>query len=83
MRAASRYIEPTLAAEEESTQPQRHEQQAARALGLRETPVLGEEAEVATDVLGEEPAAVRRAPDVDDLGAGLEQHTPAGLARKR
>ena len=39
--------------------------------------MLGEEAQVAANVLLEEAPAVGRTADVDDLGAGKEEHAPA------
>ena len=50
-RAPSRYRAPALAAEDEPAQPQRPEQQQARALGLAHAAVLGEEAQDPAQVL--------------------------------
>src|SRR2546426_275067 len=60
-----------LAAQDGCAQPQRTEQKAAHALRLAQTPVLGEPAQVAAQVLDVEAAAVRGAADVDDLGTGI------------
>src|SRR5437763_860931 len=48
------------------------------ALGLGRAAVLGEEAELAAQVLDVHPPAVRRAADVGELGLGIEPDLPAG-----
>src|SRR5207244_2502909 len=53
-----------LTAERRTAQPQGDEQQPARTLCLPEPAMLGEEAEVARDLLDEEASAVRGAADV-------------------
>ena len=69
-----------IAAEEQPAQARGGAQQLPRALGVGVAVVLGEEAEVAADVLAEHPAAVRGAADVHALGAREEDHLPARLA---
>src|SRR5262245_26817082 len=62
-----------LPPEHEPTQPQRPEQQNPSPLGVADPAVLREVAQDPAQVLDTELPAVRRAPDVRDLGAGEEQ----------
>ena len=71
-----------LAAEEQPAQAAARAQQPPRALGVGVAAVLGEEAEVAADVLAEHAAAVRGAADVHALGAG-KKTTFQPASRKR
>ena len=72
---------PTLVAEQPRAQPQRPAEQPPRPLGVANAAVLGEEPQVAADVLAEHPAAVRGAADVHALGAGEEAAPSSRPAR--
>ncbi len=69
-----------LSAEDESAQPKRDEQQAARPFRHPRSSMLPEEEQVAAEVLAVETPAVRSAAHVDALCAGEEHDLPAGLA---
>src|SRR3954469_25842344 len=75
---------PTRAAERDRPQPHRGEQEAPCALGVALGAVFGEEAQMTAQLLAVHRAPVlrgRRAADVDELRAGVEQHLPARLPK--
>ena len=65
------------------THAQRHEQQAPQPLGFLRPAMLVEVPQLAAKILDVQPAPVRCAPDMHDLGAGVEPHLPAGTAEAR
>ncbi len=66
-----------LAGEEPAAHAQRGEQQPPASLGGLRPPVLGEEQQVAAEVLPVQTASVRGAADVDALGSREEEDLPA------
>src|SRR6185437_8955822 len=64
------------AAERERPQPERPQEEPPEALGLTPPPVLVEEPDLAAQVLDVQPAAVRRAAHVHDLGLRGEEDAP-------
>ena len=78
--APSRYMPAPLAADEHAAQAQRDEEQPARALRVRVAAVLAEEAELAAQVLDEQPALVRGRVHVRRAGAGEEERPSSPAA---
>src|SRR5262245_14575941 len=73
-----------LAAEDEPTEAQPGEEDASSPICRPPPAVLGQEPEVALDLLPEERRGLRppaRAADVHRLGIGIEQRLPPGLAQ--
>src|SRR5919106_325270 len=70
---------PALAAKEKAAQPEREPQKAPRTLRAPLTAMLRQEAEVAAQVLAEEPPRMRGAAHVHALRSGEEDDLPAGL----
>src|SRR5216117_2701206 len=68
-----------FAADDEAAQSQGHEQQPPGALGVGDSAVLAQEAQLAAQVLDEQAPLVARRVDVRRLGAGEEQELPARL----